>query len=84
MKVGCDEEAEGGEDLHDNPGLDAIDGENAVGSSEPAKRRIVYKGNGTKQGETVNEPLFGHFRFRRGKFLRMTLLIKVCDVPVYR
>jgi hypothetical protein len=35
-----------------------------MGSSEPAKRRIVRKGKGAEQAKTVQEPLSGHCPFR--------------------
>ena len=65
VEVRCDEEGEGGDELHHDPGLDAIDGENAVGRGEPAERRIVHKGSGAEQSKTVKEPLFGHCQFVR-------------------
>lgn len=59
VKVGCEEEGERGDELHHDPGLDAINGEDAVGRSEPAKRRIVHKSSGADQSETAKEPVFG-------------------------
>lgn len=61
VKVCCEEEGEGGDELHHDPRLDAINGEDAVRRSEPSKRRIVRKGGGAKQGKTVKEPLLGHW-----------------------
>ena len=60
MEVGCEEEGEGRDELHYYPGLDAIDGEDAVGRRKPAKRRIVCEGSWPKEGKAVKEPLFGH------------------------
>lgn len=60
MKVGGEEKREWRNELHDNPGLDAIDGEDAVGGGEPAKRCIVPKGDGAEQSETSEKALFGH------------------------
>ena len=60
VEVCCDEEGEGGDKLHYDPGLDPIDGEDAVRRSEPTKGRIVREGSGTKQGKAPKERLFGH------------------------
>ena len=59
MEVGRGEESERGDELHRDPGLDAVDGEDAIGRREPAERRIVHEGGGAGQGEPVEEPLFG-------------------------
>ena len=46
VEVGGEEKRKWGNELHHNPRLDAVDRENAVGRSEPAKRCIVHKADG--------------------------------------
>jgi hypothetical protein len=46
VEVSGEEERDWGNELHHNPRFDAVDREDTVGCSEPAKRCIVHKGDG--------------------------------------
>jgi len=70
VEVRCEEEGEGGGEFHHDPGLDAIDREDAVGRGKPAKGRIVDEGDGAEEGERTEEPLFGCCAYNRICFLR--------------
>lgn len=48
VEVGGEEKGKWGNKLHHNPGLDAINGEDAVRCGEPAKRCIVDKADGAE------------------------------------
>lgn len=60
VEVRREKKGGGGDELHHDPGLDAVEGEDAVGRSESAERCIVHEGGGAEQSETVEEPLLGH------------------------
>ena len=85
VEVRREEEGERRGELHHDPGLDAVDGEGAVGCGEPAERRIVHESNGAEQGETAEEPLFGHcVCVVTVGFSGSYVAIRASGVPVYR
>jgi len=83
-EVGREKKGGGGDELHDDPGLDAIDGEDAIGRSESAERCVVHEGGGAKQGETAEEPLFGHCIRSMGGWGVLRAGLDVYGIPVYR
>ena len=58
VKVCGEEEGDWRDELHQDPGLDTIKREDAVGRSKPAKRCVVQETSRTGQGEDPEKPLF--------------------------